>query len=54
VENSKLPAASLEEKSGIGLQNVKRRLELSYPEKHNLQIEDLADKFSVKLTLSLN
>lgn len=39
---------------GIGLQNVKKRLELIYPGAYNLQIEDLSDWYSVRLTLSLN
>jgi LytS/YehU family sensor histidine kinase len=56
VENSKLSKANAEqhEKSGIGLLNVKRRLELSYPGKHTLEIEDLADRYNVTLKLQLN
>lgn len=56
VENSKLSKASAEqhEKSGIGLLNVRRRLELSYPEKYTLEIEDQADRYSVTLKLQLN
>ena len=41
------------EKSGIGLQNVKRRLELSYPEKYKLVTEDTREKYLVKLNLSI-
>lgn len=54
VENSKLASANHEGKSGIGLQNVKRRLELSYPGNYQLNIQDGADKYSVELTLSLH
>jgi two-component system sensor histidine kinase AlgZ len=36
---------------GIGLANVKRRLQLSYPGKHQLQIEDREDSYSVTLTI---
>jgi two-component system, LytTR family, sensor histidine kinase AlgZ len=55
VENSKIPTSKpeAEEKSGIGLQNVKRRLELSYPEKHQLSIEDNADRYLVELKIIL-
>ncbi|GAB2796778.1 histidine kinase [Rhabdobacter roseus] len=54
VENSKLPAAdALGEKSGIGLQNLERRLQLSYPHQHELRIEDTPELYSVQLTLSL-
>jgi two-component system, LytTR family, sensor histidine kinase AlgZ len=55
VENSKLEeTAEAHEKSGIGLQNVQRRLELSYPGKHVLSIEDKQDRYVVNLKLTLN
>ncbi|MDR7131846.1 sensor histidine kinase YesM [Algoriphagus sp. 4150] len=41
------------EVGGLGLANVKRRLELIYPAKHALQIEDNTDTYSVSLTISL-
>ena len=39
--------------SGIGLKNVKRRLELLYPKKHTLTIQEDEVNFSVDLTLEL-
>jgi sensor histidine kinase YesM len=39
------------EPGGIGLQNVKRRLELLYPNRHSLQIKNGEDLFEVKLEL---
>ncbi len=53
VENSKIPRNTQhEEKSGIGLQNVKRRLELSYPNQHDLLILDDEETYTVTLTLT--
>jgi len=42
-----------DEKSGIGLENVKRRLDLLYPGKHNLQINEDHGKYIVKLEIDL-
>lgn len=42
-----------DEKSGIGLENVKRRLELLYPGKHQLQIDDKDGEYFVKLEIDL-
>lgn len=41
----------LQESSGIGLENVRRRLALIYPDSHDLQIINGNDTFEVKLTL---
>ena len=55
VENSKgKNTASNAGKSGIGLQNVKRRLELSYPKQYEIQVEDKPDVYFVRLDLSLD
>jgi len=39
---------------GIGLDNLRRRLQLLYPEKHQLQIEKRAGEFSADLVLKLH
>lgn len=36
---------------GIGLRNLKRRLELAYPKKHNLILEERENEFMTKLQL---
>ncbi|HAO47988.1 MAG TPA: sensor histidine kinase, partial [Runella sp.] len=55
VANSKLPinATHSDESSGIGLQNVKRRLELSYPDSFELEVENTTDEYCVRLKLNL-
>ncbi len=55
VENSKLSAQDekTKEKSGIGLQNVQRRLELSYPNQFDLEVEDDNNHYLVQLNLDL-
>jgi two-component system, LytTR family, sensor histidine kinase AlgZ len=55
VKNSKLKsAAGSTEKSGIGLQNVQRRLALSYPGQYKIKIEDNPDVYFVQLNLTLS
>lgn len=41
------------EASGFGLENVRQRLMLSYPDSHNLNIEQDCDTFNVELSLTL-
>lgn len=58
IENSKLPipaaalpGAATPAAAGRGLPNLRRRLALSYPGRHTLEINDLPDRFRVRLTL---
>ena len=41
------------ERSGIGIANTKQRLQLLYPDKHSLVINDADGKFRVNLTLNI-
>jgi LytS/YehU family sensor histidine kinase len=55
VENSKVGSSpNANGKSGIGLQNVHRRLELSYPDQFDLRTEDLHDRYKVELKMTLS
>ncbi len=53
VENTKA-TRDASQKAGIGLQNVKRRLELSYPDQYQLTIEDRPEVYYVQLKLTLS
>ncbi|NDV68526.1 sensor histidine kinase [Dysgonomonas sp. 25] len=53
-ENSKSEYAAPPQKAGgLGLKNVRRRLELLYPNNHTLDIKKEKLKYTVKLTISL-
>lgn len=57
VENSKpqnMVKAGLNGKNGIGLSNIKRRLEILYPDYHTLEISDNPTSYHVHLKLQLN
>jgi len=55
VENNKgyIDEVNTGDHNGLGLENVKRQLELLYPGKHLLNIKDEQDRFIVALQLSL-
>jgi LytS/YehU family sensor histidine kinase len=54
VENSKEEIyKNNQQQGGIGLNNVKRRLELLYPGKYALEIKDLPDSFKVNFKLKI-
>jgi two-component system LytT family sensor kinase len=54
IENSKEAERTTELHGGIGLNNVKRRLELLYPEKHELHIDNKEDIYKVDLKLKID
>lgn len=54
IQNSRESIIAYREKDGgIGLQNVKRRLELLYPDRHVLQIRDDSRSYKVELDIKL-
>jgi sensor histidine kinase YesM len=54
VENSKEKERITELHGGIGLTNVKRRLELLYPRKYELKIKEEDNRYKVDLTLKID
>jgi len=56
VENSKRPPIDEEPRTegGVGLENVKKRLEILYPLKHSLLIREDDSSFLISLTLHIN
>jgi LytS/YehU family sensor histidine kinase len=55
IENNKgvIDEMGKEDHGGVGLDNVKRRLELIYPQRHKLLVENSKKIFSVELQLQL-
>ncbi len=49
----KIKSQEIEGKSGFGLENLKRRLELAYPDKFNLNISDDGSKYITSLKIRL-
>ena len=54
VSNSKEEQQLTEQQGGIGLNNVKRRLELLYPGRHALKIDKTQNTFTIQLNLQLS
>lgn len=52
TQNSIIKKSDNNNRSGIGLSNVKQRLELSYPGSYKLNIDDNDETFTVALTLN--
>jgi LytS/YehU family sensor histidine kinase len=53
VENAKPLEGNSKNKGGIGLGNLRKRLELLYPLRHRLELEDKKDSFLARLTIEL-
>ena len=54
AKNGMFPKSDDEQGSGIGLNNLLRRLQLIYPDKHDLVIDKNIDSFNVNLTIDLS
>ncbi len=55
LSNSKPPFSSNQDmRKGIGLENVRKRLDLLYPFKHTLLVVNTDDTFTVEMTISLS
>lgn len=53
VDNSKPSIVSVSNRKGFGLENVKRRLNLLYPDSHVLEIEDNEEGYHINLSIDL-
>lgn len=53
VANSRLTFPFTKEKSGFGLENLKKRLILHYPNKHALSINEQEEEFIIELNIDL-
>ena len=55
IENSVPPAEiPIKKNGGIGLKNVRKRLQIAYPEKHSLEIERTNRMFKIQLQITLS
>lgn len=56
IQNSLSPAQTTSHKKekGIGIENLKRRLNLLYPDKHTLEIRQTENRFIVHLTINID
>jgi LytS/YehU family sensor histidine kinase len=52
VNNKKLDKTPERERSGFGLENVTKRLQLIYPERHSIRIDNRANTFHIDLTIT--
>jgi len=53
VDNSKPHKVSSLKRTGLGLENVRRRLNLLYPNSHVLEIDDKEEKYHINLSIDL-
>ena len=53
VNNSKPPLGAASKRKGLGLENVRRRLKLLYPNSHVLEVDDTINEYHVNLSINL-
>jgi sensor histidine kinase YesM len=53
VENTKPVLVNAATKGGIGLNNLRKRLDLLYPGRHELELEDEVNTFKARLVIEL-
>lgn len=53
IENAKSPLFVRNSKGGIGIDNLQKRLDLLYPARHSLELEDKKNTFFAKLVIEL-
>jgi LytS/YehU family sensor histidine kinase len=53
IANDKPKKQKIAEFGGIGLENARKRLQLLYPGKHKLSIEESEKSYNVELTINL-
>ncbi|MBD1364258.1 histidine kinase [Mucilaginibacter sp. ZT4R22] len=53
VENTKPSLVTPQSRGGIGLNNLRKRLELLYPGRHQLELEDKTNTFKARLVIEL-
>jgi len=53
VGNSKIRKRSIQNTSGFGLENLKKRLELHYPSRHRMEIKETENRFQIHLIIEL-
>ena len=54
IRNSKPQMVAITKRKGFGLENVKRRLKLLYPNAHKLEIDDSEEAYYVHLSINLD
>lgn len=54
IKNTALREKPKSEKGGVGLENVRERLNLLYPDRHNLKIEKRENIFNVEIEIQLS
>ena len=53
ITNSKAIKLAVKKSSGVGLQNIEKRLEMLYPENYKIEVKDHDVEYEVRLTLNI-